>query len=109
MPQPGNCTPEAFGDELDLLLEPGKRWWGGAAADGRHMPFGARPHARDLVRSAGLRDDEMRGGNQSCPLLVSSRGRVVWSERPFAFSFGEGTTPRVRQRRRRRTWGHRPA
>ncbi len=83
-------VPEISGRTLDVPLEPGERWWGGAVADGRHMPFGPRPHARDLARSAGLLHNELDGANQSCPLLLSSTGRVVWSERPFAFSFGDG-------------------
>lgn len=70
---------------LDLL--PGERWWGGAVADGGRMPFGARPHRRDLATSAGSMDDPTAGANQSAPLLVSSAGRYVWSDRPFAFAF----------------------
>lgn len=87
---PTSWTVEASGDELEVSLEPGERWWGGAVADGRHMPFGTRPHTRDLARSAGMLDNELQGANQSCPLLLSTRGRVVWSERPFAFAFADG-------------------
>ena len=55
------------------------------------MPFGRAPHWRDLATSAGLVDDDTEGSNQSAPFLVSSAGRYVWSERPFAFAFdGDG-------------------
>jgi alpha-glucosidase (family GH31 glycosyl hydrolase) len=66
---------------MDVPVEDGERWWGGAAADGSRMPF-RDGHRRDLGRWSG--------GNQSAPLLLSSAGRFVWSERPFAFAFDDG-------------------
>ena len=51
------------------------------------MPFGDRPHRRDLATNAGLVDHPGDGANQSAPLLVSSTGRYVWSELPFTFAF----------------------
>ena len=89
-------TLQATSDQFDVPLEPGERWWGGAVADGRQMPFGDGPHARDLARTAGAVDDELAGGNQSAPLLLSSTGRVVWSESPFAYAFAGG---HLRERR----------
>ncbi len=79
-------------DHLKIDLEPGERWWGGAVNDGQAMPFGDRPHARDLATSAGFLDhgDDTAGCNQSAPVLVSNRGRSVWSEQPFAFRFADG-------------------
>jgi len=77
-------------DRLDVPLEPGERWWGGAVADGRRMPFGGAPHARDLGAAAGTDGEGRAGSNQSAPLLLSSTGRLVWSERPFAFSVQDG-------------------
>ncbi len=70
----------------DSLL-PGEVWWGGAVADGRLMPFGPVAHQRDLGASAGMVESPTVGANQSAPLLVSSAGRFLWSERPFTFSF----------------------
>jgi alpha-glucosidase (family GH31 glycosyl hydrolase) len=80
-------------DHLGLPLLPGERWWGGAVADGQRMPFGATVHRRNLATSAGflLPGDDTHGCNQSAPLLVSNRGRYVWSEEPFTFTFdGDG-------------------
>jgi hypothetical protein len=51
------------------------------------MPFGRVPHRRNLATSAGFLDDDTGGANQSAPLLVSSAGRYVWSDRPFRFAF----------------------
>lgn len=50
--------------------------------DGALMPFGAGAYARDL------RVDH--GGNQAVPLLVSNRGRYLWSESGFGFAFEAG-------------------
>jgi alpha-glucosidase (family GH31 glycosyl hydrolase) len=69
-------------DSLETRLLPDEWWWGGAADDGVAMPFGAAPHARDLAGSLA--------GNQGAGLLLSSKGRVVWSEDPFAFAFADG-------------------
>lgn len=77
-------------DELDVPFEPGERWWGGAVADGRRMPFDGTPHARDLGAAAGTGTEGRDGSNQSAPLLLSSTGRVVWSERPFALAVQDG-------------------
>ena len=47
------------------------------------------PPSRSAVNAGNVNDpDEV--ANQSAPLLVSSAGRVVWSERPFLFEFGGG-------------------
>ena len=69
---------------LTLRLRPGEGWWGGAVADGQSMPFGTLPHHRDLATNAGSLADAWAGANQSAPLLLSSRGRYVWSDEPFA-------------------------
>lgn len=65
----------------------GELWWGGAVADGCVMPFGASGRAhRDLATNAGFAHKPEDGANQSAPLLISNRGHVVWSERPFTFT-----------------------
>ncbi|MCR2803283.1 glycoside hydrolase family 31 protein [Paenibacillus soyae] len=68
--------------DLELKLMPDEYWWGGRAADGRSMPYGMELFEAEL----GATDK----GNQACPLLLSNKGRFVWSEEPFAFRFEEG-------------------
>lgn len=58
-------------------------WWGGAVQDGVFMPYGDAPYRFDLRPKIA--------GNQAVPLLVSSRGRYVWSPRAFAFRFQDRT------------------
>lgn len=56
---------------------PGEKWWGGAVTQGQFAPFAAG-YSLDL--------NEGNRGNQAAPLFLSSAGRYVWSEQPFAFS-----------------------
>ena len=77
-----------FADDVvrsDLSLEvlPEEGWWGGAVTLGSTMPFGATPIDIDL-------NGDNRG-NQAAPLLLSSKGRYVWCEKAFRFTFQAGT------------------
>ena len=65
----------------EIPLLPGERWWGGAGGDGQNQPYGAGDSPRIDLRTAGF---------TSSPLLVSSCGRFVWSERPFGYEFRGG-------------------
>ena len=56
-------------------------WWGGTVNAGTRMPFSEGD-------SLDMRGDTF--GNQAAPLLLSSHGRYIWSEEPFAFSCKEG-------------------
>jgi DNA-binding LacI/PurR family transcriptional regulator len=62
----------------DFALLPGECWWGGLIQDGTEMPFGSRPYEADLRHSLKQ--------NQAVPLLVSNKGRFLWSEQGFRFS-----------------------
>jgi alpha-glucosidase len=62
------------------LLE-GERWWGGGGGDGHNQPYGAADSRRVNLRTHG---------NTSSPLLVSSCGRYIWSEKPFGYAFKDG-------------------
>ncbi|MEC0243690.1 hypothetical protein P4H66_28175 [Paenibacillus dokdonensis] len=66
-------------DKYVIPMLSGERWWGGRAADGMSMPYGMDAFEADLIETLGM--------NQAAPLLLSSKGRYVWSEEPFAFSF----------------------
>ena len=74
---------QVAGKTTVIKLEPGEVWWGGAVNEGHRMPFGLRPYSIDLYGSSF--------GNQCVPLLVSSRGRYVWSDKPYRFEFGDGS------------------
>jgi len=69
--------------KLELRLLPHEYWWGGLSRHGDQMPFDSASQYRQSLHQNLL-------GNQGCPLLVSSRGRYVWSEQPFTFEFKDG-------------------
>jgi alpha-glucosidase (family GH31 glycosyl hydrolase) len=69
--------------KLELKLFPNEYWWGGLTRHGDRMPFSAaKPYRQSLYQNLM--------GNQGCPLLVSSQGRYIWSEEPFALEFKDG-------------------
>jgi alpha-glucosidase (family GH31 glycosyl hydrolase) len=62
---------------IAIPLLPDEHWWGGLNVDGHRMPY-----------TAGFsRSLHNMNGNMGAPLLVSNKGRFVWSESPFAFEF----------------------
>ena len=68
----------AENNSIQIFLRKGETWFGAAVNEGHNMPF-----SKDY--SLNLYADNM--GNQSAPLLLSSKGRFVWSEDPFQFAF----------------------
>jgi alpha-glucosidase len=62
----------------EVRFAPGECWWGGAVAYGARMPY-VRP-----LQEFNMESDN--GGNQVVPLLLSGKGRYVWSDRPFRFA-----------------------
>lgn len=70
-------------DTLKLPLLDNECWWGGHSFMGRAMPYSAaKPFADSLIGDNAL--------NQTEGLLLSSKGRWVWNDEPFAFSFSNG-------------------
>ena len=67
---------------LELTLEPGELWWGGATADGLRMPYGKTDRKLDL------RFDNHT--NQTSPMLVSNHGRWLWCDDPIVYEFKAG-------------------
>lgn len=60
---------------------PGEKWWGGLVAAGNQMPYKADARIYDLNKE--------NWNNQIVPLMVSSKGRYIWSEHPFRFQIGD--------------------
>ncbi len=58
-------------------------WWGGSVSDGIEMPF-----SRETTGFS--RDFRVETSNQTMPLYVSSQGRYIWSETPFAVTIDGG-------------------
>ncbi len=64
-----------------IPLMDGEEIWGGRVADGKDMPF-ADGFSTTLYENCG---------NQVTPLLLTSKGRYVWSREPFRFRREAGT------------------
>ena len=65
-----------------IVSRPGEKWWGGTTFYGSEQPYKTIDGWRDLAT--------MSFCNPTAPLFVSSKGRYVWSDEPFAFSFENG-------------------
>ena len=66
--------------KIQLKLLPAEQWWGGAGEYGYKMPFNRSSDFKyDLYGDASL--------NQSSPLLISNKGRWIWSEGTFSYAF----------------------
>jgi alpha-glucosidase (family GH31 glycosyl hydrolase) len=75
---------QAVNSSISLPLLANEQWWGGGVQYGYQMPFNAASSF-----SFNLYGDI--SNNQSAPLLVSSKGRWVWCDDPFRFSFQNNT------------------
>lgn len=69
---------------IQLPLLQNEQWWGGTVHYGYQMPFNQATNF-----SFNLYGDP--SNNQSAPLLLSNKGRWVWSKEPFRFLFQNDT------------------
>lgn len=70
-------------NKVELKILPGEFWWAGVTSIGHQMPY----------NDATVASVEMWGdnrGNQATPLLISSKGRYIWSEEPIKYEFNKG-------------------
>ncbi len=64
-----------------IKIETAENWYGATVVDSKMMPF-KDGYSFDL--NGNIK------GNQAAPLLLSSTGRYVWSNSPFAFEINKG-------------------
>jgi alpha-glucosidase (family GH31 glycosyl hydrolase) len=80
----GRLFAQAVDSSITLPLLQDEQWWAATAQYGYRMPFNATSSfSFDLYGDVS--------NNQSAPLLLSSKGRWVWSDDPFFFSFQKDT------------------
>ncbi|RZL13697.1 MAG: glycoside hydrolase [Pedobacter sp.] len=68
--------------QINVTIKSGEKWYGGAVNEGHLMPF-EDGYTLDMFGDTK--------GNQAVPLLVSNKGRFIWSEEPFKFAFNKNT------------------
>jgi len=71
------------GKKVELIITPGEYWWAGISSLGHQTPYD-----ETTIFSNDLWGDNL--GNQAQPLLLSSKGRYVWSEEPINYDFNKG-------------------
>lgn len=69
--------------ELELQILDGEYWWGGLSSVGHETPYDS-----SSAISHNMWGDNK--GNQAQPLLLSNKGRYVWSEEPIQYQFNQG-------------------
>jgi alpha-glucosidase (family GH31 glycosyl hydrolase) len=69
--------------KVELNVIPGEYWWAGISSLGYQTPYDG-----NTVVSIDMWGDNR--GNQAQPLLLSSKGRYVWSEEPIKYEFKNG-------------------
>ncbi len=65
---------------IEIVLDTDESVWGGKIADGQYMPF----------RDSSYLTLFENGGNQVQPLILTSKGRYVWSDQPFKYHIKDG-------------------
>lgn len=73
----------AAADRLELTILDNECWWAGLSSKGYETPYDSTSKV-----SYDLWGDNK--GNQAQPLLLSSKGRYVWSEEPIKYVFDKG-------------------
>lgn len=69
--------------EYSFQMLKNEYWWGGSVINSHKMPFSEKSCFEWDLRGRGV-------SNQTMPLLISNKGRYIWSDFPFAFSFNNG-------------------
>ncbi|WP_242457666.1 glycoside hydrolase family 31 protein [Pedobacter sp. BS3] len=69
--------PDLVAQERIIQLSKEEKWFGGAVNEAHLMPF-KNGYNFDLYGNTGT--------NQAAPLLVSTKGKFIWSEEPFRFT-----------------------
>jgi alpha-glucosidase (family GH31 glycosyl hydrolase) len=71
------------GNKVELTILQDEYWWAGVTSIGYQMPYTAT-----TVATLDMWGDNR--GNQAQPLLISSKGRYIWSEEPIKYDFNKG-------------------
>ena len=80
------ATSQMYSQEADTMaieIINGEYWWGGLSTEGHNTPY-------DINTKVTFDLWGNNEGNQAQPLLLSSKGRYVWSNNPIKYSFDNG-------------------
>jgi alpha-glucosidase (family GH31 glycosyl hydrolase) len=74
---------EGFQNAQTIKLLPGELWWGGTTMHGRQMPLGNQAYTLNQYAN--------NESNQAQPLLISNKGRYIWSNSPLNININNGS------------------
>ena len=80
---PGWSRSRVTADVRTVKIEDGELWWGAANFFGTNMPFSAKTRLTIRLKSKNY-------SNQCASLLLSDRGRVIWSDGQSDITFKDG-------------------
>lgn len=71
-------------NNLKIPVQTGEFWWSGIINEGHKMPF-------QLNTQYSINMYGNCKWNQAQPILLSNKGRYIWSESPFSFEIKKNT------------------
>lgn len=80
-----NCvsSPVLVTPKVEVNISEGEYWWAGISALGHQTPY-------DKNSIASIDSWGNNFGNQAQPVLLSNKGRYIWSEEPLKYEFNKG-------------------
>ncbi len=78
-----NIGPTISSNHVDIKIIEGEYWWAGLSSIGHEAPY----NEKSIV---SIDQWGNNFGNQAQPLLLSNKGRFIWSEEPLKFQFESG-------------------
>ena len=76
---------------LEVKMIEGEKWWGSVTDLGKYMPF-------DSETSVRFNHQTQNFNNQTTPMLVSNKGRYIWSDSPMSVEIKDGSIKAVATR-----------
>lgn len=70
-------------DSLSIKIIDGEYWWGGMSAIGHETPY-------DINSNVSYDQWGNNAGNQAQPILLSSKGRLIWCDNPIKYNLNSG-------------------
>ena len=81
----------AAGYTMKTEMLPGEKWWGGTDRPDAWKINGTKTVPYDNASEVSILLTEENYGNHAVPFLVSSKGRYIWSEKPFDIRISGGS------------------
>lgn len=78
-----HLIPTTASNHIDIKIIEGEYWWAGLSSKGHQAPYG-------VTSKVSIDQWGNNFGNQAQPILLSNKGRYIWSEEPLKYEFESG-------------------